>query len=69
MQLSVSDLTQLASFAMQIDPNPQRLGGRMLGLDPFEQQCVPRWAWWGLGTAAAVTVGVLVYRRYGRQEG
>lgn len=62
MQLSVSDLTQLASFAMQLDPNPQRLGGRLLGLDPDEQQNVPQWAWWGLGIAAAATAGVLVYR-------
>jgi hypothetical protein len=58
LNVSLTDLTHLSSFAMTIDPQPVRFGGRILGLSPEEQQVVPTWGWvcLGIGVATAAVI-------------
>lgn len=66
--LSLSDTAQLAQLAMQLDPNPLRLAGRALGLDPVEQRQIPKWGWYGLGVAGVIAVGILARGYFLRRE-
>jgi hypothetical protein len=64
VNVSLSDLTQLATFAQRVDPHPVRLSGRMLGLTPEEQQQVPPWGWMGLALGAGIGIGIIAYRYF-----
>lgn len=56
------DVTRLAQAARQIDANPVRLAGRLLGLGADEQAAgVPGWAW----LALAIGLGAYLGDRYG----
>lgn len=62
--LSLSETAQLAQFALSLDPNPVRLGARMLGLDAEEQSQVPRWAWYVLGAGVVGAAAAVIGRSY-----
>lgn len=61
MNVSLTDLANVAQFARSVDPHPVRFSGRMLGLTPAEQQNIPPWGWMGLALGAGIAIGVVAY--------
>ena len=70
MEFNVSDLETVARAAQQIEGNPMRLAGRMMGLGDAEQDAgVPVWAWatiaFGVGLAVVWLGLPAVTKRFG----
>lgn len=59
MEFSMADLHAVGEVARSVDPNPFRLGARVLGLSSAEQGAgVPAWGWWSLGLGIGVVAGI-----------
>jgi hypothetical protein len=61
--LSLTDLDAVSQVAARVDPNPLRVGGRLLGLSGDEQRAgVPMWGYVTLALGVGFLGGVFASR-------